>query len=246
MGGGTIRTGRWNTVSVAGTYCRTSATGVPGDDGAGGHGQIPAHLEGAGFDHRRHRAVVADVVDEIAGSPGQAHAAGVEGALEGGRVAHQEVRRRGGAGHDAGRELCLLRQDAAAPVRHRGDDPVQRLSRGEIALLDHPERRVGRPRRIGKTPVASGRSHAGSPPGDAGEFRAQLAGLPGHRRALAQGRSQAAGSLPQRRHPDRLTVLYAPLRVVPEWRNGALAPCMAAIPTQALAPKVLEPLLHGP
>src|SRR6185437_14568087 len=78
---------------------------VPGDDGAGGHGQIPAHLEGAGFDHRRHRTVVADVVDEIAGSPGQAHAAGVEGALEGGRVAHQEVRRRGGAGHDAGREL---------------------------------------------------------------------------------------------------------------------------------------------
>src|SRR5437879_1680028 len=33
------------------------------------------------------------------------------------------------------------------------------------------------------------------------------------------------------------TMLYGLLRVVPEWRNGALAPAWRPIPAQALAPK---------
>ena len=136
---------------------------VPGHDGAGGQGQVPADLEGAGFDHGRHPAIVADVAGEVAGSAGQAHAAGFEGVLEGGRVGHQEVRRRHGAGHDAGRKPGLLRPGAAGAFAQLGDDSVQRLRRGEISLLENPERRVRRPCRIGEAPVTLGRSHIGPP-----------------------------------------------------------------------------------
>jgi hypothetical protein len=115
---------------------------VPGNDGARGHRQVPAHLEGAGFDHRRHPAVAARVAGEVAGSAGQAHAAGVEGPLEGGRIAHQEVRRRGRAGYDVRREPGLLDPGITAPIAHSANDPVQRLRGGKITLTDHPEHRV--------------------------------------------------------------------------------------------------------
>jgi hypothetical protein len=150
---------------------------------------------------------VADVADQVAGAAGQAHAAGLERALEGGRIGRQEVGRRSRTGHDVRREPGLLGPVVAAPVAHRGDDPVQRLRGGQITLSDHPERRVGRPRRIGETPVALGWSYIRQPPRDTGQFHAQPGNFLGYRRALAQRRGQPADRAGQRRYPDGFTTV---------------------------------------
>ena len=171
--------------------------------------EVLADLERVALDLRRHAAVVAQVADEVADAAHQAHAAGLERALERGRVGGEVVGGRQRAVEDRGGEagplgaagvLCALAQFV--------DEVAHGLRGGQIAALDPREDRVARPGRVGEAPVALGWADLRTAEGDAHELAAELGRLPGDRAAVPECGGQAADRLAERRNADHLAALW--------------------------------------
>ena len=176
-------------------------------DGAGREREVLAHLERVALDHRGHAAVVAQVADEVADAAHQAHATGVERALDRGRVGGEVVGGRERAREDRGGEAGLLSAAGVlCALAQFVDEVAHGLRGGQVAALDPREDRVARPGRVGEAPVALGRADLRTAEGDAHELAAELGRLPGDRARGARMRR------PGRRSSRRATERRPPRR----------------------------------
>ncbi len=177
--------------------------------GAGREREVLAHLERVALDHRGHAAVVAQVADEVADAAHEAHATGVERALDRGRVGGEVVGGRQRAVEDRGGEAGLLSAAAVlCALAQLVDEVAHGLRGGKVAALDPREDGVARPGRVGEAPVVLGGADLRTAEGDAHELTAELGRLPGDRAAVPECGGQAADRLAERRNTDHLAALW--------------------------------------
>ena len=174
---------------------------------ARGRRQVGADREGVRRHHGRHPRRGRQVAGQVPGPGQDAAAAGVDRRLP--RLGGQQraVARREGVHQVAHHEPHPLR---VAPVeRRRLNEVAGSGARREVGLHDPVQHRVARPRGVGEPAVLRGRRDGGVAARNAGEFRGQARGLPGHQAGTAgerRGEPQrgAAGEEPLQRAERRL------------------------------------------
>ena len=150
----------------------------PEHDRSGRGRDIDADLELARVDGRRQSRRRVQIVHEVPRAADQIAAAGVDDLLDHRRIGPGKVGRGERVEDVPGREP---RAPLGAPVDIGvGDQPVDGLADGQIALEQRPEQPVALPRGVGETPVALGGRQLRAAGRRAGELGAEAGGAADH------------------------------------------------------------------